>query len=147
MTLTEARAAIEVYLNTNWTTTPIVWENVHNIDFTSPAQGKLPAGQDPFISLEIFLHNSDTITVPAHCIRYPGTLEFGVFTKQGTGGRSGDEFVDDLIALFENKHIGAHPKKVRTYNIVSAIKYHTKSGWYVNQISFSFKFERYVPNP
>ena len=147
MTLTEARTTLETYLHANWLETPIVWENVGDVLSSTPPSGSLQAGTYPFISLEIFVHNSDTITVPGHCIRYPGTLEFGVFTKQGVGGRAGDVLVDDLISLFENKHIGTHPNRVRTNNIVSAIKYNTKAGWYVHQISFAFKFERYIPNP
>lgn len=147
MTLYEARSVIQGYLHTNWTDTPIVWENVQDLDFASPTQTPLLLGQDPFISLEIFVHNSQTITVPGHCIRYPGTLEFGVFTKTQTGGHPGDQLVDTLIGLFENKGLGSAGSRIRVRNIVTTVKYRIDSNWYVHRISFAFQFERFIPNP
>jgi hypothetical protein len=147
VTFTEARQALETALYTSWTETPIVWENVDDIHFSGPNQHQLTLGSDPFIAIEIFIHTSQTITVPGHCIRYPGTLEFGVFTKSGTGGKPSDELLDDLIEIFENRNFGAAPDRIRVKNIVTSVKYHNNSGWYVSKISFAFQFERYVTNP
>jgi len=150
MKLSEAGSALRQYLNTNWVDgaaqkTPIAWENVDPIDFQG-TQKPLEKGQDPWLSVEIMPHGSETITVPGHCIRYYGTLEFGVFVKENRG-TPGDPYIDDLIELFENKTLGLPGNKLRVKNIVSTTKYHNTAGWYVHRISFAFQFERFIPNP
>ena len=143
MNLVTLRTTIETYLYSNWSTTPIVWENIDNINLTDASQNILTKGTDPFIALEIRVFNSTTITVPGHCIRYAGALEFAVFTREGIGGRTGDALTDSLIALFERKHLGTLPDVVRFKNIITSTKYDTPSGWRVNEISFAFEFERF----
>ena len=147
MTFTEARALLETYLNTNWTQTPIVWQNVEDIDFSAPGQPLLSEGQSPFISIEIFVHTSETITVPGSCIRYPGTLEFGVYAKEGTGARSTSSFTDSLISLFENKTLGVAPNTIRVRNITTTETYTEENGWFVQLIGFSMYFERFISQP
>ena len=147
MTFAEARAAIEVYLNTNWTQTPIAWQNVEEIDFSAPGQPLLRDGTDAFIAVEIFIHTSQTITVPGSCVRYPGTLEFGVFVKEGTGARTAAELTDDLIALFENKNIGTAPNVIRLRNMTSTETYTEEDGWFVSLVGFAMYFERFISQP
>ena len=150
MKLSEAGSTLRQYLKTNWVDgavqkTPIAWENIDPIDFAGD-QKPLEKGQTPWLSVEFFPHSSQTITVPGHCIRYYGTLEFGVFVKDGKG-TPGDPFIDDLVDLFENQTLGTVGQRLRVKNIVSTTKYHTTSGWYVHRISFAFQFERFKLNP
>ena len=150
MKLSEANSIVRQYLNTNWVDgvaqkTPIAWENALRIDFAGD-QKPLEKGQNPWLSVEFFPHSSQTITVPGHCIRYYGTLEFGVFVKEN-GEVNGDPFVDDLIDLFENQTLGTVGQRLRVKNIVSTAKYHNPDGWYVHRISFAFQFERFKLNP
>lgn len=149
MTLTDAKKTLEVYLNTNWSATDIAWENVDALDPDVAGQQYLITAQNAFISVEIWVHTSETITVPGSCIRYPGTLEFGVFLKEGTGTRIAANHIDALIALFENQTLISPDTgdRIRVRNITTTAKYRTSSGWFVSQIGFSFYFERYVANP
>jgi hypothetical protein len=148
VTHSEARKLLEVYLYQNWVDTPIAWENVEGVEFDETGTPPLAQGQDQFISLDIFVHTSQAITVPGSCIRYPGTLEFAIFTKEGTGARASTELLDDLIALFEYKTLKDEISgTIRVRNITTSVKYHNGAGWYVTQAGFAFYFERFVPNP
>jgi hypothetical protein len=149
VTFADAKKTLEVYLNSNWAATDIAWENVDAIDPDTAGQQYLQDGQNAFISVEIWVHTSETITVPGSCIRYPGTLEFAVFLKEGTGTREAATRIDELISLFENQTLISPDTgdRIRVRNITTTAKYRTASGWFVSQIGFAFYFERYVANP
>jgi hypothetical protein len=149
MTFEDARKTLESYLATNWTETSIAWENVDAIDPDAAGLSYLEDGQDAFVSVDIFVHTSQTITVPGSCIRYPGTLEFAVFVKQGKGTRAAAQYIDDLVTLFENQTLISPDtgERIRVRNIATTATWGTDSGWYVSQISFVFAFNRHVANP
>ena len=147
MTFADAKAALEGYLHAQWSATPVVWQNVEDIDFGTTGQPLLSEGQNPFIAVEIFIHTSQTITVPGNCIRYPGSIEFAVYVKEGQGSRQQAALTDQLIALFENTDIGSHPNKIRVRNITTTNTYINESGWYVQLIGFAIYFERFISNP
>ena len=149
MTFADARKTLEVYLYSNWSTTEIAWQNADALDPDTAGMNYLREGQNSFISADIFVHTSQTITVPGSCIRYPGTLEFAVFSKEGTGTREAAGHIDALIALFENKTLTSPDtgEVIRVRNITTTNTYITAAGWFVSLIGFSFYFNRYVTNP
>ena len=147
MTKKEARKLIEVYLASNWSQTPIQWENVESRDNTSASREILEFGQADYLSVDIDFIGSRTITVPAHCIRYSCLLVLSVHVKEGKGAAVVDGYSDALIGLLENKTLPGSDSPVRIRNITGEASYYTETGWYVSETQFSFWFDRYTSVP
>jgi hypothetical protein len=147
MTPVQAEALLYTYLSANWTATKIAWQNVEPRDFTSPSQPLLPEGTDDYIAVRVMLVNSTTITMPANCIRYRGQLMVGVCVKENTGTRTAKNRLSSLVELLENATISDVNGSLRIGNMAGSLGYPAPNGWYVEDSSFMFTFERFVAAP
>ena len=95
MSYETARSDIVGYLNTNFTTTAIDYENA-------------TAGEPalPFIQISILDGAAVDLSVQFQSIQYPGIISINIWAKQGTGTIESNQLADELLALFTYKTIG-----------------------------------------
>jgi hypothetical protein len=147
MNIDDAEELIYTYLNANWTDTKIAWQNVDAKDYSSPSQPLLPEGTDDYIDVRMNVFTSRTVTIPANCIRYTGQLLVGVCVKENTGTRVAKGHLASLVNLLENATITGVSGDLRIGNMTGSLGYAAPNGWYVEDSSFMFTFERHVANP
>lgn len=97
MSYEQERIDIESRLSTNWTTTPIAWDNVAYIPTPGTAWIRctiLPG------SAEGLAFGKDTE------VEYPGIIDIGIFTPKDTGSAAGRGYADTLAALFHLEDFG-----------------------------------------
>lgn len=136
--------ALQEYMDTQWVTTPVVYENVEEKGWTLPGQPLLPTGKNDYIHVKIETYSSQAITVPAVCRRDRGGVEVTVFVREETGSRKLKQYLDSLVSLLEYKEFSAGDTGLRVQQVVSQMTYATDDGWYVGRITFSMFFNRHV---
>ena len=144
MNLLTAQALIETYLSTNWTATPVAYENVEARNWTATGQPLLPEGDVDYVTLRTEFRGSETITIPGRCIRYYGGLYPAVCVKDGSGTRTALGYAKDLTALLESKEIPSADGMLRVWTLAGTQKYRPSADWFVVELSFNFSFERYI---
>lgn len=139
-----ASRLIAQHLVTNWTSTPLVWENTSPLNFNAAGQPLLPAGEVDYVAVRDIGRGSQTITVPAACTQVSRQLFLAACVKAGTGTRKAQTMVDDLIALFENTVLrgDAGEGVVRFQDYTGPATYLAPNGWYVAEVGFMFHFEK-----
>ena len=147
MTLEQADALIATYLSSNWTATPIAWENVDPRAFSMPGQPLLPDGTADYLQVRSYEVSNRTVTIPAHCIRSHVQLQISVCVKAGSGVRKAKKHLSDLVNLLENATIGASGSQIRFGTLIGSAGYFSDNGWYIRDAAFPFYFERYVAQP
>lgn len=95
MSYTQARADLVGYLNTNYTTTGIDWEN---------SQSGEPAL--PFIQVSILDGAAIDLALQFQSIQYPGFVSINIWDKQGSGTIQSNQLADELVTLFTFQQIG-----------------------------------------
>ena len=140
MKINDARRAIETYLNTNWTETPIDFENVESRDLSLAGQPLLWEGQNPFLAFDLDIIGSRQISAYPACMRFNGSIDLKVCVKEGTGPGYSTELCDDLLALFQDKVLYHSTEEIRVGTASGPIDYVTSAGWYVQQLQFPFFF-------
>jgi len=139
MNLAEARQTIETYLNTNWSHTPIVWENTDSYAFDG-SQPFLPSGDAHYLHTSIRWNGTEPHAVPADgCKITEGVLSFRINIKKSIGTKYLEEYTDYLMGLFQSKPVSSVDGSVRFQNTSSTVEYNT-TGWYVREVSFNFWF-------
>ncbi len=144
MRVDEAESALYRLLASHWTATPLAWHNVDERNFGEPGQPLLPDGDQDFVSVRLDVFASQTLTVPANCIRYSGQLALGICVKERTGTRQAKTYLADLADLLENQtlgHVGGH---LRLSTLSNTADYFAENGWYVLEATFALYFERYL---
>ena len=147
MEVRAARALLEQYLNTNWSYTPIRWQNVEAVNLGSPSQPLLPQGDTNYLGVDIDLVGTRVITVPGYCRRRFGQLIFSVFIKEASGAGLADDYIDKLINLFEYQTFGTAPERLRVHNVTGHVNYYVDSGWFVSQSRLAFDFNKFFSLP
>ena len=89
----DIRAAIEARLQTNWTTTPISWDNVPYDP--NPAQAFIRCMIDEVDSQQVSM-----ATTPCH--RVTGLIHVMVLVPTNTGTNTARGYADSLAAIFRN---------------------------------------------
>lgn len=143
MNYVQASTALQVYLNSNWSATPLAFNNVEERNWTAVGQPILPEGDSDYVTLRTHIPSSTYITVPGHCRRYFGTLFLAVAVRKGTGTRTMETYITDLIALFEGKTLSTADGELRVWTLTGNAEYELND-WFVNEIAFGFSFERFV---
>ena len=88
------RQIIETYIETNWTATPIAWEEVPY----TPVEGT------SFISVTVKPGGSVIMSMPSGT-RYHGLLIIDVYCPRNQGTKTIRDYVDDVVDLFTDKNI------------------------------------------
>lgn len=119
------RASIEGRLKTNWTSTPIKFENVAY----TPA-----ATTVAFIELMIVNSQSIQASIGSPALyRHPGSISINVRTRLQVGSKQGRVYADTLSGIFRGKEFDGitcrAPKVTRLGEI---------EGWFVLNVSIPF---------
>ena len=97
MSLEQERIDIESRLNTNWTTTPIAWDNV---PYT-------PAPGTDWIRCTILPGDVNALEFGRSPEKeYSGIIDIGIFVPRGTGSVTARGYADTLSALFDLVEFG-----------------------------------------
>ena len=144
MRVDEAEAALYSLLAQHWTATPLAWHNVDERNFGEPGQPLLPDGDEDFVSVRLDVFSSQTLTVPANCIRYSGQLALGICVKERTGTRQAKTYLADLAGLLENQTLTSASGHLRMSTLSNTTDYFAENGWYVLEATFSLYFERHL---
>lgn len=96
MTYSELQSAIYTYIETNWTDSPITFEN-------TPWK---PPESDPWIRVSMFPYDAENVGLGTHCVRIRGDIIIQVFVRYDVGTGSAYALVDSVKALLENKLLG-----------------------------------------
>ena len=147
MEIRDARKLLEQYLSTNWTYTPIHWQNVEAVNLGTPSLPLLPQGDVNYLQIDVDFVNSRAITVPANCRRRFGQLVFTVFVKENTGAGLADDYIDKIIALFEYKTLGSGNERLRVHNVTGHVNFYIDTGWFVAQSRLAFDFNKFLQIP
>lgn len=125
MSYEQERADIVAFLNTNWTDTPIDWENS-------------PGGEPslPFIQPTILNAAAANLSLGAQSVRFPAILSINIWAKQGTGTTIPNRHADTLLGLLSNKDIGTNVETFAAFKTVLG----EADGRY--QINITVPFER-----
>lgn len=117
------RQAIEGRLKSNWSTTPIAWDN---IVFTPPAAS-------PFIRLTILLSEETQISM-LKGYRQSGYIDIGIFCPEGSGTNTAYVYADSLSTIFRGVQFsGISCQGAKTTRIPSQEK-----GWFMLNVSIPF---------
>lgn len=144
MDVLSCSALLESYIGTNWSDTPVAYENVDARNWTEVGQPLLPDGTEDYLAVRQHIQKSEYITVPGTCRRYFGTLYTGIMTRDGTGTRNAEGHAKKLIELFEGIEISSPDGMLRMWSLTGSHKYRPAEGWYAIELAFNFSFERYV---
>ena len=143
MNYVEASRALQVYLNDNWSATPLAFTNVDGRQWATVGQPILPEGDVDYVTLRTHIPSSAFITVPGTCRRYFGTIFLAVAVRKGTGTRAMETYISSLIELLEGKTLSATEGELRVWTLTGNAEYEIND-WFVNEIAFGFSFERFV---
>lgn len=144
MDILSAQTLLETYFNTNWTATPVVYENVEARNWTATGQPLLPEGETSYVTFRTEYGRTEFITVPGRCRRQHGVLYPAVCVRTATGTRTALTYAKDLVALLEGKELEATDGVLRLRSMGGTQKYRPSEGWLVVEMAFNFSFERYV---
>lgn len=125
MSYEQERADLIAFLNTNWVSTPIDWENS-------------PSGEPalPFIQPTILNAASNGLSLGYESTRFPAVLSINIWFAQGSGTILPNQYADDLIDLFKGVDIGTNVQCMAPYKTVLG----EADGRY--QINVTIPFER-----
>lgn len=133
MSFESVRSAVAARLGTNWTTTPIAYENQ---PFTPPAAGG-------WVELTVLGGNGVTRGMAGDgsgmAVQDTGLIAINVYTPVGSGTKTGRGYADTLAALFEHKLFSG----VTTYTATLTAR-GVVNGWHQLNLSIPFRSNRNV---
>lgn len=131
MSFQDELAAIETRLKTNWTTTPIKFENV---PFTEPTTA--------YVALNVVVGEGLQISLGATNVlrRWPGIIMMRVFAPENTGTKVVRQYADSLGAIFDRVQFSSGNSGVISCRIPSIETVGLQSGWW--QINVSVPYRR-----
>lgn len=127
---------IEQFLETNWVTTNIQFENVDPID-PDDATKLLSEGTTPYIFVAIQFAESNAAEVGGVLRRSHGIVYVEIRVKDGTGTRLANSYIATLQTLLEYKDIS--DVKLRGSSTIAGF---SSGGWYILPVSFNFRYDR-----
>lgn len=134
----EVTNLIQGHLETNWLSTPVIYENVEPLNYSDPSRPKLSDGQLPYIDTKLRFSDSAVAAVGAGSpVRAWGYLEVRFYSKTKTGTSSNQSNIDIMNGLFEYSQLSYITFKEST-NLTSF----SEEGWYVTPIMIRFYFNR-----
>lgn len=137
-TYDQASRIIESYLDTNWTFTPIAYENVPPMDLSDPQRPILSKGTDPYIAVNLFYNDSGAAEVGvAPLKRTWGNLAIDFHTREGKGATANTTNIDNLCNLFEYTTISDI-----VFKNMTILRPVTAEGWYITPTMLRFYFNR-----
>lgn len=107
MSYEQARSDIVGYLNTNYSTTAIDWEN-----------SKAGEPALPFIQPSILDGTALGLALDYQSIQYPGVISINVWLAQGSGTIVSNQLADELVTLFTHQQIGIVETKAAYKTVV-----------------------------
>lgn len=128
----DERAAIESRLATNWTTTPIKFENVPFKETMSP-----------YVALVILVGEGLQVSLGTPVVRrWPGVIILQVFVPADTGTKLAKTYADTLAAVFERVQFSSGNSGTITCRIPSIEAVGIKNGWHQTNVTVPFKRDR-----
>ena len=139
-TLPEVSAALEQAIASQWTSTPLAWENAPAKDFDEAGQPMLVSGDKDFVQVSIEFWGNYAVVIPSDCVRYYGAISFDLYVKEDTGTRAATGYIDELATIYDQKTYS----NVRMRNLSSVGVYKLAEGWVTTTVQFEFEFDRIV---
>ena len=97
MSYAQERADIEARLNTNWSTTPIAWDNVPYV----PTPGAV------WIRCTILPGSAEGLAFGKDTdIEYLVIIDIGIFVPKNTGSNTARQYADTLAVIFNLENFG-----------------------------------------
>lgn len=133
MTYSDLQSVIYEYMQTNWTYSPITYEN-------TPWK---PPVSDPWIRVTVAPYDSENMGMGTNCVRLRGDIIVQIFVRYDKG--TGDAFTlaDHVKSLLENKMLGTciytYESSARVAGDSTRQLNHIQSDWY--QINVNTTFE------
>ncbi len=128
MSFSDAAKAIESRLQTNWTTTPIKFENA---PFTETASA--------YVAL--FLRDGEgtqiSLGTPA-LRRWPGVIIVQVFVPEDTATRVARGYADTIGAIYDRQQFSTDSSGVITCGVPSVQLIGTRDGWFQMNVSVPY---------
>ena len=129
---------IEARVESLWTYTPFIFDNIPAIDLNDVARPKLPEGVAPYISIKIFHNASAAAEVGENAIRRSwGNLAVDFFSKEDTGSSVNQTNIDNLTNIFEYQTISAI-----VFRDITILRPIIAEGWYITPTMLRFYFNR-----
>lgn len=132
MSFEDARKAIESRLHTNWTTTPIKFENV-----------PMKETADPYVAVFILEGDGEQISLGTPALRrWTGVIVLQVFVPADTGTKDAKTYADSLAALFDRAQFSTGNSGTIRCRIPSIETVGDKHGWHQINVTVPFIRDR-----
>lgn len=132
MSFEDTDKAIEVRLSTNWSTTPIKYENAPFVETVAA-----------YVALFIRGGEGTQISLGSPSVqRWPGLIILQVFVPENTGVRKAKEYADDLKPIFDRAQFSSGNSGTITCRTASVETIGAKNGWC--QVNVTVPFRRDV---
>ena len=125
------RSAIAARMSSNWSTTPIAWENR---DFTPPTSGG-------WVELTVLGNTGQTrgINGDVGAVRDSGLIAINIYTPEGSGTATGRGYADTLAALFEHERFSGITTYAATLTTRGVV-----NGWHQLNLTIPYRSNRNV---
>ena len=140
MDLVGVEQALQEYIDTNWVTTKVSFEDIPPKNLDLAGQPLLADGDLDYIIFKVIITDALTVTVPHECTRYRGFLTADIYVKEDTGSRQAKTYMDGLNALFQYQRISG---TLRMKQFLSNGKFNADNGWVIHACQWPFETEDY----
>lgn len=132
MSFEDTRAAIESRVKTNWTTTPVKYENVPFEETTKA-----------YVALFILGGEGGQISLGTPAVRrWPGGIVLQIFVPENTGTKTAKTYADTLAALFDRVQFSSGNSGTISCRIPSTETVGVRNGWHQINVTVPFKRDR-----
>lgn len=138
----QIRATLETHIQSNWSLTPVAFENTDPVDFSSSDGELLPDQSADYIELNIDISSSPTVTVPADCVRHTGFLLVTVWVREDTGSRQAQVYMDELEKLLSYRTLDS---ALRVKGRFGGSGTNMRNGWVAYACQWEFETEMQLP--
>lgn len=133
-----AEKAIGAVLETQWTFTPVAYENVAPIDYADVAKPRLAEGELPFIDIKVLYNASAAAEVGQNTPKRTwGNLAVDFYRKKDKGVIDSRTDLDRLSAIFEWKTISDI-----VFKDIEVLRPVEANGWHIMPVMIRFYFNR-----
>jgi hypothetical protein len=132
MSFEATRVAIESRVQTNWTTTPIKFENV-----------PFKETKDAYVALFILEGEGQQVSLGTPATRrWPGVIIIQVFVPEDSGTKLAKTYADALAAIFDRVQFSSGNSGTISCRIPSVETVGAKDGWHQTNVTVPFKRAR-----
>ena len=137
-TYAEASKTIEQMFTDHWAYTPVVFENVPAVDYSSASREELSQGIDPYIAIKLLYNDSMAAEIGQGAIKRTwGNIAVDIHIREDTGTAVAQANIDNLSDIFEYTTVQGI-----VFKNMTVFRSSTINGWHITPTMVRFYFNR-----